>query len=66
VGNFGDGRINAFTAGSLLGQLEHQHGVPLEIEGVWSLVFADASNRAFFAAGIHDESDGLFGRIQPV
>jgi uncharacterized protein (TIGR03118 family) len=65
VGNFGDGHISAFTAGSFLGQLEHQHGGPIEIEGLWSLVFADPSNRLFFAAGIHDESDGLFGQIQP-
>jgi uncharacterized protein (TIGR03118 family) len=66
VGNFGDGRINAFTAGSLLGQLEDEHGTVIVIDGLWSLVFAaDPSNRLFFSAGINDESHGLFGRIQP-
>src|SRR5207245_159507 len=51
VGNFGDGRINAFTAGQLLGTLEDKHGTPLEIEGLWTLTFADESDRLLFAAG---------------
>jgi uncharacterized protein (TIGR03118 family) len=65
VGNFGDGRINAFTAGDFLGQLEDQHGAPIDIEGLWTLTFADESDRLLFAAGIQDESHGLFGRITP-
>jgi uncharacterized protein (TIGR03118 family) len=63
VGNFGDGRINAFTAGDFLGQLEDRHGAPIDIEGLWSLVFADESNRLLFTAGIQDEAHGLFGRV---
>ena len=41
VGNFGDGRINAFdpSSGMALGPLEDQQGQPIEIEGLWGLEF---------------------------
>jgi len=43
VGNFGDGRINAFdqTTGAFLGQLSDQHGLPITIDGLWSLTFSE-------------------------
>ena len=43
VGNFGDGRINAFDAesGKFRGQLADRHGDPIEIEGLWGLLFPD-------------------------
>jgi uncharacterized protein (TIGR03118 family) len=43
VGNFGDGRINAFdqTSGALLGQLSDQQGRPIIIDGLWALTFAE-------------------------
>ena len=70
VGNFGDGRINAFdpTTRGFAGQLEDQHGNPITIQGLWGLTFgngglAGPTNVLFFAAGINDESDGLFGDI---
>jgi uncharacterized protein (TIGR03118 family) len=70
VGNFGDGRINAFTAeGTSLGQLR-EHGKPIEIEGLWGLAFAPATsisadhNTLFFAAGPGKEQHGLFGSIK--
>ena len=68
VGNFGDGRINAFnTHGKFLGQLR-QHGKPIEIEGLWAIMFPPSTapinpNRLYFAAGPEDETDGLFGYI---
>ena len=69
VGNFGDGRINAFNAeGDFLGQLR-AHGNPIIIEGLWGLSFAPATatsvdpNRLYFAAGPGDETHGLFGYI---
>jgi len=65
VGNFGDGRINAFTAGDFLGQLEHKDGTPIDIEGVWTLTFDDESDGLLFTAGIQDENHGLLGRITP-
>jgi uncharacterized protein (TIGR03118 family) len=72
VGNFGDGRINAFdrTTGALLGQLANPAGQPITIDGLWGLAFGKAGNEddataLFFAAGINDEADGLFGTLQP-
>ncbi len=69
IGNFGDGRINAYTTnGKFLGQLMEE-GKPLTIEGLWGISFqpgtatgADAT-QLFFAAGPNDEKDGLFGYI---
>jgi uncharacterized protein (TIGR03118 family) len=68
VGNFGDGRINAYSRhGKFLGQLR-QHGKPIEIEGLWALMFPPSTapinpNRLYFAAGPSDEKEGLFGYI---
>ncbi|HEX3168072.1 MAG TPA: TIGR03118 family protein [Chitinophagaceae bacterium] len=70
VGNFGDGHINAYADdGNFLGQLR-QHGVPIEIEGLWGIAFAPSTSTAlnhnwlFFAAGPDDEEHGLFGYIK--
>ena len=72
VGNFGDGRINAFdpVSGKVLGSLTGQHGKTLAIEGLWGLVFGNGQNTGdpntlFFAAGIGGEKHGLFGSLQP-
>jgi uncharacterized protein (TIGR03118 family) len=71
VGNFGDGRINAFnpTTGQFLGQLR-RHGGPITISGLWGLRFPTGSlnvtpNALYFTAGINDEADGLLGDIVP-
>jgi uncharacterized protein (TIGR03118 family) len=73
VGDFGDGRINAFEAGSgeFLGQLEDTIDQPLAIEGLWALEFgngglAGSKNQLLFTAGIGGEKHGLFGSIRPV
>jgi uncharacterized protein (TIGR03118 family) len=69
IGDFGDGRINAFTpTGAFLGQLDGSNGQPLTIDGLWSLKFgngalAGQTNQLFFTAGTNGEADGLFGRI---
>ena len=70
VGNFGDGRINAFTEdGNFLGQLR-SHGNPIIIEGLWAISFAPLTattvdpNWLFFAAGPDDEEHGLFGYLK--
>jgi uncharacterized protein (TIGR03118 family) len=72
VGNFGDGRINAFdpTTGAFLGQLQGQSGHPITINGLWGLAFGNGglagdTSTLFFAAGLNDEADGLFGSIVP-
>lgn len=70
VGNFGDGRINAYTTdGNFLSTLQTSGG-PLVLDGLWGLSFAPSgapgisSRRLFFAAGPKDEADGLFGYIE--
>ena len=71
VGNFGDGRINAYdiVTGKFLGSLKSSPGHPIEIEGLWGLAFGTgigsngATNELFFAAGPDDEEHGLFGSI---
>jgi len=71
VGNFGDGRINAFNvnSGAFLGQLADTHGVPIAIEGLWALTvgngtLAGSMNTLFFTAGPGDEEHGLFGSLE--
>jgi len=69
VGNFGDGRINAYSVdGQFLGQLQ-SHNRTIVIDGLWSLSFAQATaptidpNRLYFTAGPKKETDGLFGYL---
>ena len=71
VGNFGDGRINAFdpTTAAFLGQLQGISGNPLEIDGLWGLSVGNNGNggspdRLYFTAGPNDEANGLFGVLQ--
>jgi uncharacterized protein (TIGR03118 family) len=73
VGNFGDGKINAFdpTSGKFLGSLDDQHGKALQIEGLWGLAFGNGAstggpNTLFFTAGIGGEKHGLVGSVQPM
>jgi uncharacterized protein (TIGR03118 family) len=71
VGNFGDGKINAFdpVSGNWLGVLTDSSGNPLVNDGLWAIAFGNSSanpNALYFNAGIHDEADGLFGEIQAV
>jgi uncharacterized protein (TIGR03118 family) len=70
VGNFGDGRINAYDprTGAFRGRLRHEDGSPIEIEGLWALRFGNGvtgdPTTLLFTAGIDDEAHGLFGAIQ--
>lgn len=71
VGNFGDGKINAFDPanGNWLGVLTDSSGNPIVNDGLWGIAFGNSSanpNALYFNAGIHDEADGLFGEIQAV
>jgi len=71
VGNFGDGRISAFSShGELLGQLRDPRGHAIVIEGLWGLKFggalASSPDTLYFTAGINGEKDGLFGALQAV
>ena len=71
VGNFGDGRINAFDfpGGASVGGLKDTLGLPLTINGLWALKFgtggqSGSKNHLLFTAGIGDEGHGLFGLIK--
>ncbi|MGH8539048.1 MAG: TIGR03118 family protein [Stenotrophobium sp.] len=73
VGNFGDGTINAYdpASGNWLGNLKASNGTPVQIPQLWGLAFGNgnqnqAANTLFFAAGINDEADGLYGSIVAV
>ena len=72
VGNFGNGRISAYTKrGSkwvYKGQLRRADGVPIAIDGLWAIAFGNGSaagptNSLYFLAGPADERHGLFGAI---
>jgi uncharacterized protein (TIGR03118 family) len=71
VGNFGDGRINAYDAnGNYFGQLTGSTGQPIVIENLWQLTFGNGTSagdagKLYFTAGINGENDGLFGSIAP-
>jgi hypothetical protein len=76
VGNFGNGRINAFSIaedgrGHFEDALKDPSGNPIQIDGLWALKVgndhtAGSSNTLFFTAGINGEADGLFGSLQAV
>jgi uncharacterized protein (TIGR03118 family) len=79
VGNFGDSHVSAFDlrTGRFLGQLQDTHGQPLVLDGgfqgpstkgLWGIAFGNGQGGAgvrtlFFATGINDEADGLFGKV---
>jgi uncharacterized protein (TIGR03118 family) len=75
VGNFGDGKINAYEElgngqFEYRGALRDADGNKLTIDGLWALQFAQGGNNGtpgtlFFTAGPDDESHGLFGTITP-
>ena len=76
VGNFGDGRINAFnlTTGAQLGTLQDVNGNPITISGLWALVFGVGGARGgdvktlYFTAGVPNGSSvmrGQFGSLAP-
>jgi uncharacterized protein (TIGR03118 family) len=70
VGNFGDGRINAYnpTTGTFVGTIADSGGTAFALPGLWGIAFGnDTSNQPhntlFFAAGTNDEANGAYGRI---
>ena len=64
VGNFGDGKINVYdpTTGAFIETLMRADGTPLQFDGLWDMLPAQAGG-VFFTAGIADEEHGLFGII---
>jgi uncharacterized protein (TIGR03118 family) len=69
IGNFGDGRIEAYAPKSrrFLGQLGDAHGHTLAIPGLWALVPGNgvigAHNALLFTAGPSQGTHGLFGEL---
>jgi uncharacterized protein (TIGR03118 family) len=72
VGQFGGGQIASFdpNTGAFLGLMLGSNSQPVVIDGLWGIRFgndgtAGSSRELFFAAGINDERDGLFGKLRP-
>ena len=72
VGNFGDGRINAYRwehhEWELDGTLRGTNHKPISIDGLWGIGFGNGSasgptTTLYFAAGPDDEAHGLFGSV---
>jgi uncharacterized protein (TIGR03118 family) len=77
VGNFGDGRVNAYRvlvgddfrlAARLEGALGDRPDHPLAIDGLWAIAFGPgqggfSATDLYFTAGPDDESHGLFGTL---
>ena len=78
VGNFGDGRINAYDllTGKYLGTMKEANGDDLVIDGLWGLAFEKdevpqkesffLADRLYFTAGPSGEDHGVVGIIRPV
>lgn len=72
VGNFGGcGNINAYclATGDWIGVLTDCREKPIAISGLWGIAFgngeqAGCKDHLYFAAGINDENNGLFGYIK--
>jgi uncharacterized protein (TIGR03118 family) len=73
----GNGSINAFDihTGRFLGTLKHPDGTPIEVPGLWDLVYGGGTpksgdtNSLYFSAGFTGENptgNGLFGVIRAV
>jgi uncharacterized protein (TIGR03118 family) len=70
VGNFGDGKINAFdpSNGTFLGTLTDANGAAVTVPGLWGIAFGNDAlsqphNTLFFASGPNNKVNGLYGRI---
>lgn len=71
IGNFGNGRINAYdpVSARFLGALRDVHGRRLAIDGLWALEFGNGvigtPQTLLFTAGPDREAHGLFGALTP-
>jgi uncharacterized protein (TIGR03118 family) len=70
VGNFGDGKINAFdpSTGNFVGPVAEAGGTGFAVPGLWGIAFGnDAANQPhnalFYAAGTNGGANGSYGRI---
>ena len=71
VGNFGDGRINAFdpSTGAMLGTLmDAASGKPIHIPGLWGIAFGNgalsqSASTLYYAAAPDMKTQGLYGSL---
>jgi uncharacterized protein (TIGR03118 family) len=70
VSNFGDGKINGYdpASGTFVGAITDATGHAFATPGLWGIAFGNdvgnqPHNTLFFAAGINDEVNGSYGRI---
>lgn len=74
VGNFGNGEILAFdpVTAAFLGTIDGTNGQPLVNDFLWALETrpnggaGSDPNAVYFTAGINNQADGLFGKIDPI
>lgn len=72
IGNFGGlGRVLAYddTTGTFVDYLRDGQAKPVEIAGLWALLFGNGeslgdANALYFTAGPEDEKQGLFGSLR--
>jgi len=72
VGNFGDGKINAynFATGAFVDQMKDQNGTVITNVSLWDMVFGGGGpsgdpNTMYITAGLTNEQHGLFAAITP-
>ncbi|MBI3475422.1 MAG: TIGR03118 family protein [Acidobacteria bacterium] len=73
IGNFGDGKINAYNpvSGKREGTLLDPNGAPIAIDGLWAISFGGGNtnsglfNDLYFSSGPNEETNGLFGKLTP-
>jgi uncharacterized protein (TIGR03118 family) len=72
VGNFGDGKINAynFATGAFVDQMKDQNGTVITNVSLWDMVFGGGgssgdANTMYITAGLANELHGLFSAITP-
>jgi uncharacterized protein (TIGR03118 family) len=70
IGNFGDGKINGFSAGTgaFIGAVADSNNAAFAQPGLWGIAFGNDTgnqphNTLFFSAGVNDQVNGEFGRI---
>jgi uncharacterized protein (TIGR03118 family) len=70
IGNFGDGKINGYdpATGAFVGAITDSAGAAFAMPGLWGIAFGNDNanqphNTLFFAAGLNDEVNGSYGRI---
>jgi uncharacterized protein (TIGR03118 family) len=73
IGNFGNGEILAYDATTdlFLGTINGSNGQPLVNDRLWALETRAVGsgfdpNAVYFSAGINNEADGLFGKINAI